>query len=105
MLEELIILELKFGTKRKNRENFVRSLGPRGLNQIIVGTDRRHVLRTFDGMSHEITYTGPFKYSLEVSGYTPMYNPLGLPLIKYFEMGLVKQQCIKALLFECLILC
>ena len=27
-----------------------------GLNQIIVGTDRRHVLRTFNGMSHEITY-------------------------------------------------
>ena len=29
------------------------------MNQIIVGTDRRHVLRTFNGMSHEITYTGP----------------------------------------------
>ena len=34
-LEEIIILEFKFGTKRKNR-NFVRS---RGLDQIIVGTD------------------------------------------------------------------
>ena len=40
-------------------ENFVRSLRPRGLNQIIVGTDRRHVLCIFKGMSHEITYTGP----------------------------------------------
>ena len=40
-------------------KNCVRSLGPRGLNQIEVGTDRRHVLRTFYGMSHEITYTGP----------------------------------------------
>ena len=28
-------------------------------NQIIVETDRRYVLRTSNGMSHEITYTGP----------------------------------------------
>ena len=37
-------------------ENFVWSLGPWGLNQIIVCTDRRHVLQTFNGMSHEIMY-------------------------------------------------
>ena len=43
ILEEIVILELKFGTKRKNRR-LVRSLGPRGMNQIMVGTDRRHVL-------------------------------------------------------------
>ena len=36
-------------------ENFVRSLGPRGSNQIRVGTDRRHALRTINGMSHEKT--------------------------------------------------
>ena len=40
-------------------ENFVRSLGPWGLNQILVGTDRRHLHRTFNGSSHEITYTAP----------------------------------------------
>ena len=45
-------------------ENFVQSLEPRGLNQSIVGTDRRHVLRTFKGMSHEITYTGPLNRHL-----------------------------------------
>ena len=27
--------------------------------KLIVGTDRRHVLRTFNEMSHEITYAGP----------------------------------------------
>ena len=43
---------MKFGTKRKDRKL-------RGLNQIIVGTDRRHELRTFNGMSYEITDTGP----------------------------------------------
>ena len=32
-----------------------------GLNQIIVGTDRRQALRTYNGMSHEITYTGSIK--------------------------------------------
>ena len=44
-------------------ENFVRSHGPRGLNQILVGTDCRHVLRTFNGMSlsHENTYTDPLQ--------------------------------------------
>ena len=26
-----------------------------------MGTDRSHVLRTFNGMSHEITHTGPLK--------------------------------------------
>ena len=40
-------------------ENLVRSLGPRGLNQNTVGNDRRHIFRTYNGMSHEITYTGP----------------------------------------------
>ena len=34
-------------------KTFLRSLGSRGLNQIIVGTDRRHVLCTCNGMSHE----------------------------------------------------
>ena len=48
-------------------KNFVRSLGPRGLNQIIVATDRRHALRTFIGMSHEITYTGSLSLSLSLS--------------------------------------
>ena len=57
-LEEIIILEFKFGRKRKNRK-LVRSLAPWGLNKIIVGTDRRLVLRTVNGISHEITYTGP----------------------------------------------
>ena len=38
-------------------ENFIRSLGPRVLNQIILGTDRRHVTR----MSHDITYIWPLK--------------------------------------------
>ena len=38
--------------KRKN-------LGPRGLNQIKVGINYRHVILTFNRMSHEITYTGP----------------------------------------------
>ena len=42
-LEEIINLELNFGTQRKNQK-LGRSLEPRGLNQIIVGTDRRHVL-------------------------------------------------------------
>ena len=31
-------------------ENFVGSLGPWGLNQILVGTDRRHLHRTFNGI-------------------------------------------------------
>ena len=33
------------------------------LNQTIVGTDRRHVLRTFNGILHEITYTGPLMFT------------------------------------------
>ena len=53
-LEEVIILDLVQNGRIKN---CVGSLGPRGLNQIIVGTDRRHILRTFNGMSHEITFT------------------------------------------------
>ena len=51
-------------------ENFVRSLGPWRLNQTIVGTNRRHVLRTFNGMSHEITYTGPFSIYFSSTCYT-----------------------------------
>ena len=42
-------------------KNFGQSLGPRWLNQIIVGRDRPHVQRTFNGMSHEIRYTDPLK--------------------------------------------
>ena len=57
----IIILELKFGTKRKNRK-----LRPVSRTSEIESnhsgyTDRRHVIRTFNGMSHEITYTGPLK--------------------------------------------
>ena len=29
-----------------------------------MGTNRRHVLPTFNGMSHEIMYTGPLKNEL-----------------------------------------
>ena len=47
--------------KTEELKNFLRSLGPRKLNQILAGTDCRHVLRTFNGMLHVITYIGPLR--------------------------------------------
>ena len=60
-LEEIIILELKFGTKRKNRKLRLISQTS-GIESIIISgrTDRRRVLRTFNGMSHEITIVGMY---------------------------------------------
>ena len=63
IIGEIIILKLKFGTKRKNRKLCLISWG---LNQILVGTDHRHVPLTFNGMLHENTHTGPLKRSLSV---------------------------------------
>ena len=61
-------------------KNFVQSLGPQGLNQIEVGNDCRHVLRSFNEMSHEITYTGPL--SPKISNFTKNWPlpPTGKPV-------------------------
>ena len=58
----IIILELKFGTKRKNQKISPISRTSGIESNQSAGTDRRHVLRTFNRMSHEITYTGPLSY-------------------------------------------
>ena len=48
---------------------------PPVLNKVLVGTDCRHVLRTFNGMSHEIFYTGPLKpHHLHVDPVGGLYN-------------------------------
>ena len=54
-------------------ENFVGSLVPRGLNQIRVGTDRRNILRTFNEISNEITYTGPVSPRIYISAHLYIY--------------------------------
>ena len=52
------------------------------MNQIIVGTNRRHVLRTFDGMSHEITYTGPLIPLVELLTLVINYHLVRVSMIK-----------------------